>query len=61
VNKDVWGLSQVSCLGGSYYYVTFIDVAARKTWVYCIWKKNMMFFIPLRNGKLWLRIRHEIS
>jgi hypothetical protein len=24
-------------------------------------EKNMMFFIHLKNGKLWLKIRHEIS
>jgi hypothetical protein len=33
---DVWGPTQVSYLGGSHYYVTFIDDATRKTWVYCI-------------------------
>jgi hypothetical protein len=36
VHTDVWGLAQVSSLGGSNYYVTFIDDATRKTWVYCI-------------------------
>ena len=37
---------------------TFIDDATGKTWVYCI-KKNLMFLILLRNGKLWLRMRQE--
>ena len=36
VHTDVWGPSQVSSLGGSHYYVTFIYDATRKTWVYCI-------------------------
>ena len=36
---DVWGLAQASSLGGSNYYVTFIDDATRKTWVYCTKKK----------------------
>ena len=36
VNTYVWGPAQVSSLGGSHYYVTFIDDATRKTWVYCI-------------------------
>jgi hypothetical protein len=36
VHTDVWGPTQVSSLGGSHYYVTFIDDATRKTWVYCI-------------------------
>jgi hypothetical protein len=36
VHIDVWVLSHVSSLGGSHYYVTFINDATRKTWVYCI-------------------------
>jgi hypothetical protein len=36
VHTDVWGPTQVSSLGGSLYYVTFIDDANRKTWVYFI-------------------------
>jgi hypothetical protein len=36
VHTDVWGPYQVSSLGGSRYYVRFIDDATRKTWVYCI-------------------------
>ena len=39
----VWGPTQVSSLGGSCYYVTFIDDATRKTWVYCIRKKYDVF------------------
>ena len=34
VHIDVWGQAQVSSLGGSHYYVTFIDDATRKVWVY---------------------------
>ena len=33
-HTDVWGPSQVSSLGGSHYYVTFIDDATRKLWAY---------------------------
>ena len=40
VHRDVWGPSQVSYLGGSRYYVTFINDATRKTWVYCIRQKS---------------------
>jgi hypothetical protein len=43
VHTDVWGPAQVSSLGGSHYYVTFIDDATRKTWVYCIRKKSDVF------------------
>jgi transposase InsO family protein len=43
VHKDVWGPAQVSSLGGSRYYVTFIDDATRKTWVYFIRQKSDVF------------------
>ena len=40
---DVWGLAQLQYLGGSRYYVTFINDATRKTWVYCIIQKYDVF------------------
>jgi hypothetical protein len=43
VHTYVWGLAQVSYLIGSHYYVTFIDDATRKTWVYCIQQKSDVF------------------
>lgn len=43
MHTDVWGPAHVSSLGGSKYYVTFIDDATRKTWVYCIQKKSDVF------------------
>ena len=43
VHTDVWGPSQVQSLSGSRYYVTFIDDATRKTWVYCIRQKSYVF------------------
>jgi hypothetical protein len=43
VHIDVWGPTPVSSLGGSHYYVTFIDDATRKTWVYCIRQKSDVF------------------
>jgi hypothetical protein len=42
-HKNVWRLDHVSSLGGSRYYVTFIDDATRKTWVYCIQLKSDVF------------------
>eukprot|EP00253_Pinus_taeda_P027437 PITA_27437 len=35
--------AQVSSLGGSRYYFTFIDDATRKTWIYCIRNKYDVF------------------
>jgi hypothetical protein len=43
LHRYVWGPTQVSSLGGSHYYVTFIDHATRKNWVYCIKKKYDVF------------------
>jgi len=43
VHTDIWGPTQVSSLGGSRYYVTFIDDATRKTWIYCIKNKSDVF------------------
>jgi hypothetical protein len=43
VHIDVWVPAQVSSLGGSRYYVTFIDDATRKTLVYCIQHKSDVF------------------
>ena len=37
------GLAQVSFLGGSHYYVTFIDDATRKVWVYFLRYKYNVF------------------
>jgi len=36
MHTNVWEPTQVSSLGGSRYYVTFIDDATRKTWIYYI-------------------------
>jgi hypothetical protein len=43
VHTDVWGPAHVSSLGGSRYYVTFVDDSDRKTWVYWIRKKCDVF------------------
>ena len=43
VHTNVWGLAQVSSLGGYHYYVTFIDDATRKVWVYFLRHKSNIF------------------
>ncbi|KAI5056154.1 hypothetical protein GOP47_0029675, partial [Adiantum capillus-veneris] len=45
VHYDVWGPASTPLLGGSLYYVTFIDDATRKTWVYVMKNKSDVFFI----------------
>lgn len=39
----MWGPAQVAFIGGSQYYVSFINDATRKVWVYCIRKKFDVF------------------
>ena len=41
----MWGPTSVSSLGGSSYYVTFIDDASRKTWVYPMKHKSDVFSV----------------
>ena len=43
VHTDVWGQTQVPSLGGSSYFVTFIDDATRKLWVYPMKHKSDVF------------------
>ena len=42
-HTDVWGPTQVSSLGGSHYYVTSIEDATRKEWVYFLRQKYDVF------------------
>ena len=43
VHTDLWGLSLVASLGGSRYYITFIDDSSRKVWVYFLKNKSNVF------------------
>ena len=43
VHTNEWDPDHVQPLGGSHYYVTFINYATRKTWVYCIGQKYDFF------------------
>ena len=43
LHTNVWGMAQVSSLGGSNHYFTFIDDVTRKTWVYWIKEKYDVF------------------
>ena len=39
IHSDVFGLVLVQSLGGSLYYVNFIDDLSRNTWLYLLKKK----------------------
>ena len=43
IHTDVWGPAPVPSLGGSRYYVTFIDDSTRKVWVYFLKNKSDVF------------------
>jgi hypothetical protein len=45
VHTDVWGPAPVKSLGGSRYYVTFIDDSTRKVWVYFLKNKSDVFSV----------------
>jgi hypothetical protein len=43
VHSDVFGLVTMPSLGGSMYYISFIDDFSRKTWIYFLRKKSYIF------------------
>ncbi|GJS12355.1 putative RNA-directed DNA polymerase [Tanacetum coccineum] len=43
VHTDVYGPTSVASIGGSRYYVTFIDDSSRKVWVYFLKNKSEVF------------------
>ena len=49
VHTDVWGPVQTASLGGSVYFVSFIDDYSQKVWVYFIRHKSETF----DKFKLW--------
>ena len=42
-HTNLWGPSSVASLGGSRYYITFIDDSSRKVWVYFLKNKSNVF------------------
>ena len=49
VYTDVWGLVQIASLGGSVYFMSFIDDYSQKFWVYFMEHKSITF----AKFKLW--------
>jgi transposase InsO family protein len=43
IHSDVWGPAQNVSLGGSRYFVSFIDDYTRHTWIYLIKRKSEVF------------------
>ena len=42
-HMDLWSPAPVASLGGSWYYITFIDDSSRKVWVYFLKSKFDVF------------------
>jgi hypothetical protein len=45
VHSDVFGPITIPSLGGSMYYISFIDDFSRKTWIHFLRKKSKVFEI----------------
>jgi hypothetical protein len=45
VHSDVFGPDSMPSLGGSMYYVSFIDDFSKRTWIYFMRKKSKVFEI----------------
>ena len=51
VHSDVWGPTKTAALGGTHYFVTFVDYS-RKLWVYLMKNKNEVLGIFLKWKKM---------
>ena len=49
VHTDVWGKTLVPSLGGSLYFVTFINDSNRKVWAYYLKHKSYVFMAQVEN------------
>ncbi|KAE8703256.1 DEAD-box ATP-dependent RNA helicase 57 [Hibiscus syriacus] len=52
VHSDVWGPSKTTSLGGTHYYVTFVDDFSRRVWVYTMKTKNEVLGFFLKWKKM---------
>ncbi|KAH9656595.1 hypothetical protein KPL70_022738 [Citrus sinensis] len=52
VHSDVWGPTKTASIGGSHYFVTFIDDFSRRVWVYTMRAKDEVLEIFMKWKKL---------
>ncbi|KAL6124202.1 hypothetical protein ACLB2K_076717 [Fragaria x ananassa] len=50
IHSEVWSATQVRCMGGSKYFVTFLDDFSRKIWAYFMKEKSEVLF-KVKKGK----------
>ena len=60
VHIDLWGPFLVASLGGSRYYITFIDDSSRKVWVYFLKNKSNVFDI-FKKWKAMVEIETDLK
>ncbi|KAE8684184.1 Flotillin-like protein 1 [Hibiscus syriacus] len=52
IHSDVWGPSKTTSLGGTHYYVTFVDDFSRRVWVYPMKTKDEVLGFFLKWKKM---------
>ncbi|KAH9684587.1 hypothetical protein KPL70_013604 [Citrus sinensis] len=52
VHSDVWGPTKTASIGGSHYFVTFVDDFSRRVWVYTMRAKDEVLEIFVKWKKL---------
>ncbi|KAH9716238.1 Integrase catalytic domain-containing protein [Citrus sinensis] len=52
VHSDVWGPTKTASIGGSYYFITFVDDFSRRVWVYTMRAKVEILEIFVKWKKL---------
>ena len=52
IHSDVWGPSPISTLGGSRYFVIFVDDFSRYTWIYLFKNRSELYQIYLDFTKM---------
>ena len=60
VHSDVFGLVEVSSLGGANFFVTFLDDCTRKLWIYMMANKFEVFSTCSKFSKLLLKTKGAI-
>ena len=52
VHSDVWGPTKTASIGGSHYFVTFVDDFSRRVWVYTMRANDEVLQIFVKWKKL---------
>ncbi|KAH9782717.1 Integrase catalytic domain-containing protein [Citrus sinensis] len=61
VHSDVWGPTKTASIGGSHYFVTFVDDFSRRVWVYTMQAKDENGVAEHMNRTLLEKVRCMLS